>query len=401
LFVENEGKMDETTTFDVIMAGGGVMGCATAYYLLQADPTMKVAIVEMDPDYKRNSTVLSDGNIRLQFNIKENILMSLYGLERMKTFSEDMAVGDWQPQIDFRQQGNLFLVNEENVANAQAGLALQQSLNGEVSWLEPAAVSARFPLYDETKVAGGTFGRRDGTMDPQAVLLGFKRKAVALGATYIHAEVAEVLHSAGEVSGVRLTDGRRVAAKYVVNSAGAWGTKLARTAGIELPVEPVMRQVFVLETAVSPQEIYPLTVFPTGLYLIQEHGNKFMCGKSLDNDPVSFDFSWNHRQFMEYLWPELVEYVPAFDQLKVLSGWAGLYDVNRFDGNVILGEWPGLAGFLLVNGFSGHGFQQCHAIGRYLAETIRGVPPSLDLSIFSPRRIVENKPVYEGHGKLV
>ena len=94
--------MSGTKSFDVIMAGGGVMGCATAYYLLQADPTMKVAIVEMDPEYKYNSTVLSDGNTRLQFNLKENILISLYGLERLRTFKEDMAVGDWQPEIDPR-----------------------------------------------------------------------------------------------------------------------------------------------------------------------------------------------------------------------------------------------------------------------------------------------------------
>ncbi len=393
--------MDETTKFDVIMAGGGVMACATAYYLLQADPTMKVAIVEMDPEYKRNSTVLSDGNIRLQFNLKENILISLYGLERMKTFREDMAVGDWQPQIDFRQQGNLFLADEEGVENAKTGLALQQRLNCEVNWLNPAEIKTRFPLYDQTKFAGGTFGRLDGTMDPQAVLIGFKRKAVALGATYIHAEVASVLHSAGKVSGVQLTNGIQMTAKYVVNSAGAWATRLARTAGIELPIEPVRRQVFVLQTATSPKEIYPLTVFPSGLYLIQEHGNKFMCGKSLDSDPVGFDFTWGHHQFMEFLWPELVEYVPAFDQLKIVSGWAGLYDVNRFDGNVFLGEWPDLEGFLLVSGFSGHGFQQCHAMGRYLAETIRQVEVFLDLSIFSPRRVLENKPVFEGHGKLV
>ena len=210
-----------------------------------------------------------------------------------------------------------------------------------------------------------------------------------------------MLHSAGVVSGVRLIDGTQLSAKYVVNSAGAWGTKLARTAGIELPVDPVRRQVYVLQTATDPKEIYPLTVFPSGLYIIQEHGSQFTCGKSLDDDPVGFDFSWNHDKFMDFMWPELVEYVPAFDQLKITSGWSGLYAVNRFDGNVILGEWPGLEGFLLVNGFSGHGFQQCHAIGRYLAETIRGVDPFLDLSIFSPRRILENKPVFEGHGKLV
>lgn len=383
------------------MAGGGVMGCATAYYLLHADPTMKVAIVEMDPTYKHNSTVLSDGNARLQFNLKENILISQYGLERLKSFGEEMAVGDWRPEVDFRQEGNLFLVDEAHKENAKAGLTLQQRLNCEVSWLQPAEIKARFPLLDETKFAGGTFGRLDGTMDPQAVLMGFKRKAVDLGATYIEAEVAKVVHADGEVSGVRLTDGTELTSKYVVNSAGAWGTKLARTAGIELPIDPVMRQVFVLQTDAEPEQPYPLTVFPSGLYLIQEHGGQFMCGKSLEGDPVGFDFTWNHSRFMDHLWPELVEYVPAFDRLKVVSGWSGLYAVNRFDGNAVLGEWPGLEGFLLVNGFSGHGFQQCHAIGRYLAETIRGVDVFLDLSIFSPRRILENKPVFEGHGKLV
>ena len=111
--------MDETTRYDVIMAGGGLMGCATAYYLLQADPTMKVAIVEMDPDYTRNSTVLSDGNMRVQFNLRENILISQYGMEKLKTFSEDMAVGDWQPQVDFRQQGNLFLADKADVYKRQ------------------------------------------------------------------------------------------------------------------------------------------------------------------------------------------------------------------------------------------------------------------------------------------
>lgn len=393
--------MNETTKFDVIMAGGGLMGCATAYYLLQADPKIKVAIIEMDPEYKRNSTVLSDGNVRLQFNIRENILISKFGMERFKTFSQDMAVGDWRPEIDFRQQGNLFLADEENKENAKAGLALQQSLNCEVSWLEPAEIKARFPLFDETKFAGGAFGRLDGTMDPQAVLVAFKRKALDLGATYIEAEVGEIRHSAGQISGVRLTDGTKLAAKYVVNSAGAWCSKLARTAGIELPVDPVSRQVFVLQTAATPKEIYPLTVFPSGLYLIQEHGSRFMCGKSFADDPIGFDFTWNQDKFMEDMWPELVEYVPAFDRLKITSGWSGLYAVNRFDGNVILGELPGLKGFLLANGFSGHGFQQCHAVGRYLAETIRGVDAFLDLSIFSPNRILENKPVFEGHGKLV
>lgn len=393
--------MTKKNSYDVIMAGGGVMGCATAYFLLKADPTIQVAIIEMDVSYERNSTVLSDGNLRLQFNLKENIQISQFGLEALAKFTEDMTVGDWQPQADFRQQGNLFLADEESKENAQAGLALQQSMNCRVSWLEPDEVTVRFPLYDGSKVAGGTFGELDGTMDPNAVLIGYKNKAVDLGAEFIEAEVAEVLQADGKVTGVRLTDGSELSAGSVVNSAGAWGTQLAQTVGVDLPVKPVKRQVYVIETNTKPENNYPLTVFPSGLYLVQEHENRFLCGKSLEDDPVGFDFDWSRNKFMDVLWPELVEYVPDFDQLKVASGWAGLYAVNHFDGNVILGESPEVGGFMLANGFSGHGFQQCHAVGRHLAELIRSVEPSLNLSIFSPNRLLENKPVFEGRGKLV
>lgn len=126
-----------------------------------------------------------------------------------------------------------------------------------------------------------------------------------------------------------------------------------------------------------------------------------MAGKILPDDPVGFDFSWKRQVFMDHLWPELVDYIPAFDQLKLTRGWAGLYAVNTFDGNAILGEWPHLKGFMLANGFSGHGFQQCHAVGRYLAELILAHDLSLDLSIFSPQRILEDKPVFESEYKLV
>ncbi|HEY52481.1 MAG TPA: FAD-binding oxidoreductase, partial [Caldilineae bacterium] len=120
------------------------------------------------------------------------------------------------------------------------------------------------------------------------------------------------------------------------------------------------------------------------------------------DDPIGLDdFDWKRQRFIDRLWEDLVDYIPAFDRLKVVSGWAGLYAVNTFDGNAILGEWPDLQGLYLANGFSGHGFQQCHAVGRYLSELILGLPPSLDLSIFSPRRILENRPVFEGESRLV
>ena len=299
----------------------------------------------------------------------------------LATFAEDMAVDDVRPDVAFRQQGNLFLADEAGKEASLKGLETQQSLGCPVEWLDPAQVNERFPLYEVVdQLAGGVFGSKDGTMDANAVLMGYKNKAVALGAEYIVDEVLEIVQTDGQVSGVRLASGEELSAKFVVNSAGAWGQKMARTLGIELPVDPVKRHVFVLETNAEPGEVvYPLTVFPSGLYLVHEHANIFMAGKSLDDDPVGINFDFNRQLFIDRLWPELVEFIPAFDRLKITRGWAGLYAVNTFDGNAILGEWPGLKGFMLANGFSGHGFQQCHAVGRYLAELILGQTLSLDL----------------------
>ena len=184
--------MGDTNKYDVIMVGGGVMGCATAYYLLKYDPQVKVAIVEKDPTYEFNSSVLSDANLRLQFNVKENIQISQYGLEVLATFADDMAVDDVKPDPAFRQQGNLFLADEAGKEPALMGLQTQQSLGCPVEWLDPSGINERFPLYKFDQLAGGTFGSQDGTMDSNSVLMGYKKKAVALGAEYIVAEVLDV-----------------------------------------------------------------------------------------------------------------------------------------------------------------------------------------------------------------
>ncbi len=388
-------------TYDVMFVGGGLMGCATAFHLLQLDPHLRVALVEKDPSFAKSSTVLSDGNMRIQFNVRENILISLYGFDFLSRFAEEMAVGDEKPDIGFRPVGNLFLVGEESRESAQAGMRLQQSHGAAVEWWDAVEVTRRYPWISAETIAGGTFGPKDGIMDPNAVLQAYKAKAIELGAEYVVGEVASVDVADGRVQGITLTDGTIYPAKYVVNSAGAWGTEIARSAGVEIPVDPVMRHVFHIEAPVSSEELLPLIVFPSGIYLHHERENHFMVGKSTPADPIGFDFTFNRNLFTEYMWEDLVNYMPEFENLRLIDGWAGLYDVNTFDGNAILGEWPDLRGFILVNGFSGHGFQQCHAVGAYLADVILGKPPRIDLSAFAPDRIVRGVRVAENAHKLV
>ena len=100
--------------------------------------------------------------------------------------------------------------------------------------------------------------------------------------------------------------------------------------------------------------------------------------------------------FEQELWPLLARRVPGFEALRLESSWAGHYDVNVFDQNVILGLHPEVDNLYFANGFSGHGLQQSPAVGRALMELlVHGGFRTLDLSEFSWARVLEGRPLRE------
>jgi len=381
--------------YDVIIVGGGIMGSATAYYLTKIDDKLKVAVVERDPTYTQASTTLSMANVRIQFSLKENILISQYAFNVLENFENEMAVNEERPRISYRREGNLFLVDESSHKAALEALTLQKSLGCHVEWWSTGKIKEKYPLYEPAGLKGGTFGPQDGHIDAYAVLMAYKAKARTQGAEYIEDEVVKPVTYGNKIAGVKLASDQQLTSGYVVNCAGAWAANVAKSAGVSLPIDPVKRQVFAFDPAVKPGSPLPLTNLPSGLYFRTETGGLILVGKSMEEDPIGYDFTWDQTRFMEKLWIELAEFVPAFDTLKLVRGWAGLYAVNTFDGNAILGEWPELKGFYLANGFSGHGLQQGPAVGRYISELITGQTPTLDLSAFRPERIFENKPLKE------
>jgi FAD-dependent oxidoreductase domain-containing protein 1 len=379
-------------SYDIIIVGGGVMGSSTAYYLMRAERP-KVAVIERDPSYARASTPLSIGNVRTQFNLKENVQISLYAYGFMETFEETMTVDDIRPHIAWHREGNLFLVEAAQQERAALEMAMQQDLGCNVVWWDRERLSERLGHCRLAPFVGGTYGADEGTIDPYAVLMGFRKKARSLGAQYLTDEVTTVTTHRGAVSGITLASGQTLNAKKVLNCAGAWAAEVAKTAGVDIPVVPVKRQVFAVDPAVKQERLPRLTVLPSGLYIAREAGGTLFVSKTLAEDPVGFDFTWDEERFMEVVWPELAAFNPQLETLKLIRGWAGLYAVNTLDANAILGEWPELKGFYLANGFSGHGFQQAAAVGRHMAELMTDRAPSMDLSIFGTERVLENKPI--------
>ena len=261
----------------------------------------------------------------------------------LRYWSDSSRIWWWgieHPRIGFKREGNLFVVDAKGLESAKAAIQLQKDLGCDILWQNPEEIAAQYPLYNMKGYVGGSFGPQDGYFDAYAALMGYKAKAIAMGAHYMEDEVIKILMANKRVDGVHLASGNVLGAGVVINCAGAWAAQVAGTANVDLPIEPVKRQVFVLDTTVKPERPLPLTVLPSGLYFRTETGGHILLGKSMDEDPVGFDFSWDEKRFYDVLWPELAEFVPAFDTLKLIRGWAGLYAVNRMDSNAILGEWP-------------------------------------------------------------
>lgn len=381
--------------FDVAVIGGGIIGSATAHALLSLEPGLRVAVIERDPSFFRSSTALSLANFRIQFGLRENILISMYGIDVIRDFDRQMSVSGEVPGISFRQEGNLFLWQPEQETGGRRALELQNELGGNTRWLDPREVKALVPSYTGGSFSGGTYTSLDGYVDPHGMLTGYRKKFRAMGGHPVTGEVTGIGFRRDGTWMLTLKEGGPVAAVQVVNCAGAWAPEICLMAGIKIPVEPVVRQVFVAEIREHHGRPYPLTVMPSGLYFRSESPGTLLVGKSMPEDPAGYDFKTDENRFYQHLWPELVTLVPSLDRLKLIRSWAGLYAVNRLDGNAILGEWPGCPGFFMSVGFSGHGLQQAPAVGRYMGELILKRDISLDLSIFSPQRILSQSPLTE------
>lgn len=382
--------------YDILIVGGGIMGSSTAYNLVRLEPKLKVIVVEKDPSYARSSTTLSAANIRtVAFSLKENFMISRRTIEILSTFEADMIVGGQKPAIYFRAEGNLFLCDADGLASARQIFDMQKILGSNAEWLGPEEIKQRWPLYNIDGISAGTYCPTDGHLDAYGLLMGYKSKARSLGVQYIQDEVVSLTARERRVTGARLALGRELKAGMTINCAGPWAGHLARTAGVEIPVVPIRRQIFAVDTKIKPERPLPLTFHPSGLYLRSESGGLILCGKSLDEDPVGFDFNWDRERFTDLIWPELAVFVPAFEFLKLVRGWAGLYEVNTLDHNAIIGPWPELEGFYLCNGFSGHGLMQGPAVGEHIAERLTGREPALDLSVFTPERVLKECPIGE------
>jgi glycine/D-amino acid oxidase-like deaminating enzyme len=382
----------------VVIVGGGVIGSSIAYFLRLSDPTVGVTVIERDPTYARSSSALSAASIRQQFSTPLSIQMSLFGIDFLRSIGERLEVDGTRPSIDLHEGGYLFLSTPAGEATLRENHALQKSLGADISLLDTHALQTRFPWLNTDDLVAGAFGESgEGWFDGYGLVQALRKKAQALGARYVAADVTALHRDSNRVTQVQTADGEIYACDVVVNAAGAWSRKVAQMIGIDLPVYARRRSIFNV-TSPAKLERCPLLIDPSGVYFRPE-GSSYICGTSpsADNDPDDLPLDEvDHALFDDVIWPTLANRVPQFEALRVQNCWSGYYEYNVLDQNAIIGHHPDVDNCIFANGFSGHGLQQGPATGRGISELIlHGRYATLDLGSLSFARVLENRPIIE------
>jgi len=316
------------------------------------------------------------------------------------------VAGEAKPDLGFHPGGYLFLAGStEQETVLRENHAVQKACGADVVLWNRDELANAFPHLNVEDILLASYGRSgEGWFNNTGLLHGFRAKARELGADYVTDEVVGIDREGGRVTAVRLRSGARVETGTVVNASGPRAALTARMAGLDIPVEPRKRTIFVFDCAETPEGSatvnggrLPLMIDPSGVFCRPE-GRFFLAGCPPVEDPAADfdDFEPRYEEFEDIIWPALSERSAAFEAIKVVNQWAGHYDFNVLDHNLVVGRHPDVHNFIFANGFSGHGLQQSPATGRGVSELIvYGQYRTLDLSEVGYERIVENRPFLE------
>ncbi len=349
---------------DVLIIGGGIIGLSIAYHVARRG-ACRIIVLERAGQVGTGSTAKATGGIRHQFSTEINVRLTQLSRPAFERFEEEMG----EP-VDFVQHGYLFVTTRADLAEVmRAGLRLQQHLDVPSRWVTPAEAAVLFPDLRVDDLVGGTFCPLDGSASPYGAVQGYLRRCRDLGVRVLtEQEVTGIEVDGGRVRGVS-TASSGYAAPVVVNAAGPRARAVAAMAGVDLPVHPYRRQVFVMTPVPGLHRGAPLTVdLDTGWYLHQDRsGALYMGGTDKDARPgLEEVVDWDG---FDAVAQAALRRVPRTRDARVARAYAGIRSLTP-DFHAILGRVPAVEGFYLANGFSGHGFMHAPAVGQLLAEEI-------------------------------
>jgi sarcosine oxidase subunit beta len=365
----------------VIIVGGGVIGTSIAFHLAEAGVT-DVLLLDRG-ELGGGSTCRAAGGVRAQFSDELNIALGARSLAAFARFGERPG-----QEIDLHRVGYLFLLSTpEQVAAFERDVKLQNELGISSRMIDPGEARRLSPLIDTDGVLAAAFSPDDGHCTPESVVLGYATAARRLGAVLrTGADVLDLKREGDRVSAV-VTDQGTISADTVICAAGPWSAAIGDMAGVELPVQPLRRQVMFTEAMPDLPPVVPFTIdFATTFYFHRE-GRGLLLGMSDPDQEPGFHLDYS-EDWLPRLGSAIETRAPHLLDVGLTPGWAGLYEVTP-DHNALLGRSAETSNFLYATGFSGHGFLQAPAVGEVMRDLCLDRAPFVDVGPLSARRFAD------------
>lgn len=402
------------TELDVVIIGAGIVGGSCFYHLATAGRRLRVGCFDQSSKLS-GSTARSAAAFRHQFSAAVNVEMSLLSSRAYEEFPATMGT----PPV-IRRNGYCFVYSDPDALGAGARRAEAQRALGvpDVEVLDARAARERFPALAPDRVAGCTFCRHDGFVQPDIITNAYFARGQEIGGCLRqYAPVVGIAREAGRVRGVLVRRGEEppveVRVPVVINAAGPWANLVARLAGLEIPMVPVKRYLY-FTSQLETRDVrgFPLFVMDLEAYCRPE-ANSLMLGwdrrpekpegwrrfppprfhyAEMDPDRIEPGFGVGPDDYGTEVLAELAGYLPFLAEEAGLEHvTAGYYEVSP-DEKAIVGWDPRLPGLLHATGFSGHGVMHAPATGALVRALVLGEPPPCDAEALALAPLLRNEP---------
>jgi sarcosine oxidase subunit beta len=362
--------------YDVIIVGGGIMGCWTAYRLAKAG--RRVMLVERT-EIAFEGSGRNRGNVRVQLRDPDEMEMARRSLELWPK-----AEAEFGTSMEFRRTGNLLVTYDRDIAeefpqeaerHCAMGLDAHVVHGNRLRELVPGISGA---------VLSGLLTTDDGHINPQlatwAVATGAKRAGADIRRG-VSVERIEV--NRGKVAGVATSAGV-FSAPQVLVAGGVWSGRLLEPAGLSLPIEPALHQC--MATAKLPYVTGPyLRCASPRVGFCQTASGTLLLGMAPARKIRLGEEPRISREHLTRVMAETIRLVPNLEQVSAVRAWAGLFDMTP-DDHPFIGPVEGTDGLFVAAGFCGHGFAISPVVTEVLSALMLGEEPSIDLTPFDPRR---------------
>ena len=395
----------------VVIIGGGIVGCSVAYHLTKLGWK---DVVLLERKVLACGTTWHAAGLVAQLRASHNLTrLAQYTCDLFGTLEQETGQA-----TGFKQNGSLSLAtNNGRFEELKRGASMARCFGLEVEVITPADARSIWPLLNTDDLVGAVFLPKDGQLNPMDVAQAIARGAKMGGASiYEHTKVTAIHREGGRVTGVA-TDQGDIVAEYVVNCGGMWGREIGNMCGVNVPLHAAEHFYIVTEPIKALTPDLAVLRDPDGYTYYKEDAGKLLVGAfeptakpwGMDGIPEDFEFDqlpedWDH---FEPILNNALHRIPMLKDAGIQLFFCGPESFTP-DNRYILGEAPELKNFFVAAGFNSIGIQSSGGVGMVMAEWIvKGRPPmdlwDVDIRRWAPfqgnRRYLRDRTI-EGLGLL-